>query len=239
MLRRLDIVCVMFLLLALVTGFTAVYGEETDEVHLEKVHTIYWKAVLKKDLKRGKTTAVKAGSVVTVINRKKRGKSTILYGAGKKADVPNSWLSFRSDLASVGKEGDYNTATKEAFINKRTGVKGKEEYLLWVSLDKQRVNVFRASEGRWKLYRVFKCSTGSVRTPTSVGWHKVDYKRPWVKGLKWYTEVVGGGIHKWPGRFNKSLYGKHVASGGCIRMTEKDAHQIYKMIPVKTRVLVY
>lgn len=212
-----------------------------NEVHLEQVHTIYWKAVLRRNLTKGKKVLAKKGSKVVVIRRsyKRGGRSRIQYGKQKrKATVPNSWLSFRSDLTTISK-GDYNRATKEAYINKKTRVKKKEKYLVWVSLDKQRVNVFKPSGGKWRLKHVFKCSTGKAGTPTKAGWHRVNYKHVWVRGLKWYTEVVGGGMHRWPGRFNKSLYGKHVASNGCIRLTSKNAHKIYKMIPVGCRVLVY
>ena len=212
-----------------------------NQVHLEQVHTIYWKAVLRRNLTKGKTVLAKKGSKVVVTKRsyKRGGRSRIQYGKKKKkATVPNSWLSFRSDLTTISK-GDYNRATKEAYINKKARVRKKEKYLVWVSLDKQRVNVFKPSGGKWKLKHVFKCSTGKAGTPTRAGWHRVNYKRLWVKGLKWFTEVVGGGMHRWPGRFNKSLYGKHVASMGCIRLSSKNAHKIYKMIPVGCRVLVY
>lgn len=212
-----------------------------NQVHLEQVHTIYWKAVLRRNLTKGKKVLAKKGSRVVVTKRsyKRGGRSRIQYGKKKKkATVPNSWLSFRSDLTTI-KKGDYNRATKEAYINKKARVRKKEKYLVWVSLDKQRVNVFKASGGKWKLKHAFKCSTGKAGTPTRAGWHRVNYKRVWVRGLKWFTEVVGGGMHRWPGRVSKSLYGKHVASKGCIRLTSKNAHKIYKMIPVGCRVLVY
>lgn len=238
---------VILFLLVLAAGLfcrsAVVYVQaEDNEVHLEKVHSIYWRAVLRKDLKSGKKVLAKKGSTVTVTCRSytRGGRSIITYGSsGQRATVPNSWLSYKSDLTTIVQEGDYNTATKEAYINKRTHVCKGEKYLIWVSLDKQRVNVFTASENRWVLHRVFPCSTGNVNTPTRGGWHRVDYKRTWVMGMKWFTEVVGGGIHRWPGKFNRTLFGKHVVSKGCIRLTEKDAHELYKMIPVKTRVLVY
>ena len=216
-------------------------GPADDQVHLDQVHTIYWKAVLRRSLKKGRKVLAKRGSKVIVTKRsyKSGGRSRIQYGKKKrKATVPNSWLSFRSDLTTISK-GDYNRATKEAYINKKARVRKKEKYLVWVSLDKQRVNIFKSSGKKWKLKHVFKCSTGKTSTPTRAGWHRVNYKHVWVCGLKWFTEVVGGGMHRWPGRFDKSLYGKHVASGGCIRLTSKHAHKIYKMIPVGCRVLVY
>ena len=46
-------------------------------------------------------------------------------------------------------------------------------------------------------------------------------------------------MHRWPGKIKIATLGNHVASHGCIRLSEKDAHEIYSMIPLKTRVLVY
>jgi lipoprotein-anchoring transpeptidase ErfK/SrfK len=215
-------------------------GASDDGVHLEKVHTIYWNAKLKKSLKSGKETLVKSGTSVIVTKRNyKRGISQIMYGDGKLADVKNSWLSYKSDYTTIQSEGDYNIATKEAFINGSTSVKAKEKYLVWISLDKQRVNVFIPSGNVWKLHRVFRCSSGKAKSPTKIGWKKVDYKRSRFRGLRWYTEVAGGGMHRWPGKIKIATLGNHVASHGCIRLSEKDAHEIYSMIPLKTRVLVY
>lgn len=247
------ILCLLFLagILAAGAGFMpAMASAEEDDhgVHLDQVHTIYWRATLNKTVKRGKKVLAKSGTKVIVTKRGygRSKKSTIVYKTGKekkKISVPNSWLSFKSDITSISKEGDYNLETKEAFINRKTKVKKKEKYVVWVSLDKQRVNIFKAeSKGKnktWKLSCVYKCSTGNVHTPTKAGWWKVGFKRKTFSGLLWFTEVVGGGMHKWPGPINKKQYGKRTASRGCIRLSKKDAHAVYKKIKVGTRVLVY
>ena len=54
-----------------------------------------------------------------------------------------------------------------------------------------------------------------------------------------FTDIVGGGFHKWPGSINKSIFGKDTASGGCVRLTNSDAEWIYKHVPVKSTVYVY
>ena len=219
-------------------GHTAFAQDE--EVHLEKVHPLYWKAVLRKPLKKGKTVLAPAKTQVLVIKRGLyKGKSVIMLPNGQSVKVSNSVLSIKGDYPTIEQEGDYNTATKEAFINRTTNVRPKDKYLIWVSQDKMRINIFVPSENQWKLYKVYKCSTGKAKTPTKTGWKKVDFKNRVVKGLKYYTDVAGGGIHKWPGHLKKSIYGRHVASHGCIRTSEEDAREIYHMIPLKTRVLVY
>ena len=236
--RRFSVVMLLMLAMTMVFSTGTIFAKAPRK---EKVHTIYWRAVLRRDIKKGKKVIAEAGSKVVVINRYYgNGSSVIICGdEDEKVKVPNSWLSFQKDLTTIEKEGDYSEETKEAFINKKTGVRGNEKYLIWVSLDKQRVNIFRASGKEWRLHRVYKCSTGGVHTPTRACWTTVGFKRPWFDNLKWYTEVVGGGMHKWPGRINPAIYGKHVASHGCIRLSEKDAHEAYEMIPVGTRALVY
>ena len=229
----------ILMLMGIVPGMAA-FGADDNAVHLEKVHSLYWNAKLKKSLKNGKEVLAPSGTEVLVLDRSySRGKSRILFGDNQIADVSNSYLSIKSDHTTIAQEGDYNTATKEAFINLNASVKPNEKYIIWISLDKQRVNVFTPEGNTWKLYRVFLCSSGRVHSPTKVGWKTVDYKRSRFRGLKWYTEVCGGGIHKWPGKLKTSKLGVHVASGGCVRMRNEDAHEIYNMIPVRTRVLVY
>ena len=46
----------------------------------------------------------------------------------------------------------------------------------WISLDKQRVNVFMLEGGRWSLKYVWKTSTGKVDAPTLDQSFKLKYK---------------------------------------------------------------
>lgn len=216
-----------------------------NEVHLEQVHTIYWKAVLRRNLTKGKKVLAKKGSKVVVIRRsyKRGGRSRIQYGKQKrKATVPNSWLSFRSDLTTISK-GDYNRATKEAYINKKTRVKKKEKYLVWVSLDKQRVNVFTLEGGSWNLKYVWKTSTGKADAPTLDQSFKYNYKvqkkGKTVLGLKWYTFVYGSGIHKFPGSGMNKVIGIKPVSHSCIRIPEAGAKWIFDTVPVGSRVWIW
>ena len=204
----------------------------------EQIHTIYWKATLRRTIKVNKVT-LKKGTPVVVINR------SYHSGTGSKVRyrnlvfrVSNSALSYKGDLATITK-GDYSTEAKEAFINSRKKAVSKTSWLIWVSLDKQRVNVFRGQKGSWDLVKVFKCSTGKANTPTVAGWNTIDVKRKYVSGCKYYTEVNGSGIHKWPGSMNKKVLGYHTASHSCIRLYENSAKWIYDHVPRKTKVLVY
>ena len=230
--RRKTFLFIVILLL----GMTVQAAWDTPAA--EQVHTIYWKASLRRSVKVNKLT-LKKGTPVVVINRS--------YHSGTRSKVryrdlvfsiSNSALSYKGDLTTISK-GDYSTQVKEAFINGRKKAASKTSWLIWVSLDKQRVNVFRGQQGAWDLVKVFKCSTGKAHTPTVAGWNTIDVKRKYVSGCKYYTEVNGSGIHKWPGTVNKKVLGYHTASHSCIRLYENSAKWIYDHVPRKTKVLVY
>ena len=202
----------------------------------EKVHSIYWKASLRRSGGSG-ANRIKSSTEVVVVQRSYNSrKKSVIRWKGKDYGIPNSFLYFKYDLAS---KGDYSRSTKESFINHRKEAASKTAWLVWVSLDKQRVNVFQGAKGQWKLVITLPCSTGKASTPTPSGWHTVDFKKMWVDGCKYYTEVCGSGIHRWPGRLDKKILGSHTASHGCIRLNEGGAKWIYQHIPKNTRVLVY
>ncbi len=235
------------LLLIMITGMCRITAsaqtEDTDTqvkvINVQKVKTISWRARLRCTVKKGKKVLAKEGSTVEVVSRDYNygGKSLVKLGKYQ-VRLKNSCLRFLSDMASVSKTGDYTKETKEAFINGKNA-SSRTRYLIWVSLDKQRVNIFTGKKGNWRLIRVYPCSSGATPTPTRSGWRTVDYKRKVLKGLLWFTDLSGGGFHKWPGKVNMNVLGKHTASHGCVRLTESDAKALYDLIPVHTKILVY
>ena len=229
----------------------------------EEVKTIHWKATVTQTKKyklfdgSGKVK-VKRGATVTVIQRdyhEKKGVSECETSDGKLCWIANKYLDFKSALCT-GNKGDYSRATKEAFVNGggvaapiKTGKSPVKDTLIWISLDKQRVNIFKGSTGKWELVKTCKCSTGVVESPTFdqtflkfywVRWKKspVDYGE--YKGLKYFLSVYGYGIHKWPGAVSKKI-GKEPVSHSCIRLSTKNAKWCYKNknVPVKTRIYVW
>ena len=206
----------------------------------QTVHTIYWKAKLHTTVKKKKKTILKDGSTVVVVKRNyKGGKSVVRYKGGT-VKIPNRYLSFIDDLCT-GEKGDYSASTKLSFVNKRKGYHSKTGWLIWVSLDKQRVNVFTGSRRKWKLVKVIKCSTGLASSPSKAGIYKCDYKKLWVGGCHYYVEYGGSGIHKWAGSDKGTMYkiGKHTVSQSCIRVTKKNAKWLYNHIPVKTTIVLW
>lgn len=203
------------------------------------VHTIYWKVKLRRNVKKKKKTVMKKGSYAVVIKRNYKYSGSSLVRCPKGTfSVPNSALSYLHDMTTIVKEGDYRQGVKEDFVN-RKGITSKTRWMCWVSLDKQRVNVFNGSKHNWSLVKVFPCSSGKAQTPTRAGSMKIDFKNRNLRGLAWYTDISGGGFHDWPGALDKRLLGKHTASKGCVRLRYNDAKWIYHHVPRRSRVYVY
>ena len=229
------------LLCMILTGFAGVISAAADEP-IQHVHTIYWKARITTDVVKKHKKVLTSGSEVVVVNRAYRsGKKSIVRYDGGTVKVPNGCLNYICDLCTAEKEGDYNLTTKLWYVNVKRKLKSKTNYLIWVSLDKQRVNVFKGSAGNWELVRAIKCSTGLPDSPSKAGLHKCDFKELWYRGCNFYVEYSGSGIHKWVKSDYKDIgkLGKHTASQSCIRLKRGQAKWLYNLIPVNTTILVW
>ena len=210
---------------------------------IQKVHTIYWKAkvhsTVSYNLASGNVT-IPAGTEVLVLDRNySYGKASLIRYNDRNLYVANSRLTWIEDMTTIEAEGDYNRATKEWFVNKKCRLSSRTQYLVWVSLDKQRVNVFEGKKGSWKLTKWLLCSTGAAETPTKTGLHKVSFKREYVDSLHNYVEFSGSGFHAWPGGGMEKTIGKHTASHGCTRLTHYSSKWFYDTIPVGTTVYFF
>lgn len=217
----------------------------------EEVHTIYWRAKNTKKIKltikaTGEEITIKKNTNLTVTKRnynwkKANAKSWVRYG-DYRFKVPNSALKFKKDLCT-GASGDYTTEEKEAWVASK-GLTSVTDQLIWVCLDKQRVNVFTRQGSEWKLIQCFPTSTGKAPTPTPAKKDKVNFRKQvyQIEGsrVQYFVEAVGSGFHKWPlkGSFKKRI-GKHTISHGCIRLREADAIWMYKNIKIKTTVQIF
>ena len=145
---------------------------------------------------------------------------------------------------------DYDLEIKEAFVNGK-GYSSKTQYLAWINLATQKVNIFTGSKGDWQLVKTFRCASGAKSTPTPTGVTYVTYKQN-----GWYTNKyickpivrfypgTGYAFHsvlfdpKGSGRIIDGSMGFPV-SHGCIRMMPSDINWIHATIPVNTTVVVY
>ena len=157
--------------------------------------------------------------------------------------IPNRYLYFTEPIAT-GAQGDYDRATKEAYVNGQT-ITSTTDTLVWICLDKQRVYVFKGRNRNWKLVKTCKASTGRADAPTLDQTFKKKYvvqkKNLTVNGLQFYTFFYGSGIHKWPGSGMKESIGKTPLSASCVRVNEKSAKWIYDNVnvPLKSRVWIW
>ncbi len=147
-------------------------------------------------------------------------------------------------------EHDYSDADKVTWINAK-GYSSSTEYLIWVNLSMQRVNVFQGSAGSWKL--VYSCivGTGATGRDTPIGTWTVTYKllAGWTTSTYTVKPVVG--FKQDTGyAFHSRLYSPgtstlsdasigYPVSHGCVRMYEDDIKFIYDTIPFGTTVVVY
>ena len=210
----------------------------------ERVETIHWSAKLKinvqatvtenkkqKDSAVGKKIKIKKNTSLTIYQRdyhEKKGVSQCMLKNGRVVYIPNKYLKITKPICS-GKK-DYTTATKEAYVNNQK-ITSNDQYMIWVSLSKQRVNVFRGSNHNWKLINCWKCSTGKADAPTLDQSFKKNYVIQWKKkevdGLYWYSAVYGSGFHKFPGGGQSSALGIKPISHSCIRLSQNYAKWIF------------
>lgn len=144
---------------------------------------------------------------------------------------------------------DYVETEKIEFVNSM-GYDSKTEFLVWVSLYTQKVNVFSGYQGHWELLEAFDCSTGVNSTPTSTGTFEIS-----ALSDRW--ELSGGASYVSPvlvfnggeaftsqpkdadtGYVIENQIGKP-ASGGSVRMRQDDIEWLVDRVPLGTMVVVY
>ena len=144
---------------------------------------------------------------------------------------------------------DYDDFDKEVFVNMK-GYKSNTDYLVWVNLSHQRVNVFKGSEGEWELVECFIVATGGPGRGTKRGVTTVTRKQDiWHFG----SYIVRPIVRFWPGTgyaFHSRLLFPgtealkdgsigYPVSAGCVRMYCDDVWYIYNNIPDGTTVVVH
>ena len=164
------------------------------------------------------------------------------------------------DKVTLGYKGDYTLEwalandlddyEKEAWVNAK-GYTSESEYLLWINLAYQRVNIFRLSGGVWELIRTCLVGTGRPGrdTPPGVwttsfkelgGWTTAAYT---VKPVVRFMGSIGYAFHSrlyYPGTSDIQDAGiGYPISNGCIRMYDDDIWFIYDNIPNGTTVVVH
>jgi hypothetical protein len=174
---------------------------------------------------------------------------------------PEPKFSAKEVLSTVtsGYEGDYTLAwaqendyipeLKEEFVNLKD-YSSKTEWLVWINITYQRVNVFSGSKGEWKLEKSFIVGTGAAGhdTPTGVftilgrhtrGWTTKEYTvKPVINFLNSAYAFHSRLYYPKTTKIQDARIGFPV-SHGCIRMYDEDVAWIYDNIPNGTTVVVW
>ncbi|MBE7041158.1 MAG: L,D-transpeptidase [Ruminococcaceae bacterium] len=136
-------------------------------------------------------------------------------------------------------------ADKEAFVNEQ-GYDSKTDYLVWVNKQRQILVLFTGEQGNWKVSKVYPVATGKNATPTPTKVCEYQYKTRWVTEEYICDPVLSlfeaYAIHNQPVSHSGYVLDRTIgnpASAGCIRMLKKDVDELYSIIPVGTRVVLY
>ena len=223
---------------------------------VKSIQTMYYKAtinttvnapVIVKNKKTSGTVQIKAGTTVTVTSRSLTD-CIVQLSSGKKAAVNASNLNYVSCV--YDNKMDYSDAAKESFVNSK-GYASLTNYLIWVSLYRQRVYLFRrsSSSNKWKLFQTYLCSTGKAKDATPAGQFYLYAKSPKFVFDKYsYADYAcffnGSALHSW---LKYTANGQAVpdgslgnpASHGCVRLKTEDIYFIYMNIPMYTRIVMY
>ena len=168
-----------------------------------------------------------------------------------KSDTVSGWtkIEYLSIDTKFNSSSDkLNNSETEYFVNKYFNLTSQTNYLIWVDLKKQLINIFTLQEGFWKLDRQIPCATGKNISPTIKGTFSINSNRgTWMPagGNVWVKNYVGFYssyfFHSVKVKRDGSLYDSTVgtvASAGCIRMPLDASEWFTQNIPVNTTVFI-
>lgn len=126
---------------------------------------------------------------------------------------------------------------KESFSPKSTISESVNKYDILIDLTESMLYLFEDN----KMIKKYAVAQGKSGTPSPVGiWYINNKARNWGTGFgtRWMGLNVPWGIYGIHGTNKPGSIG-YRASHGCFRMRNKDAEELYSIIPFKTRVVVY
>lgn len=144
---------------------------------------------------------------------------------------------------------DYDPDLKTAWVNQK-GYSSPTNYLVWVNIAHERVNIFTGSEGNWKLDRTFLAGTGAPGKDTPVcvtevldrtydGWVTDAYT---VRPVVYFLSYAYGFHSRLYTPDGSELIDARIGfpiSHGCVRMYDEDVTWMYYNIPTHTTVVIY
>ncbi|MBU3111235.1 L,D-transpeptidase family protein [Clostridium lacusfryxellense] len=141
------------------------------------------------------------------------------------------------------------TTTSNSSLEKYVNTKNfssATSYFIWIDLPRQKVNIFKGSNKKWRLVKSMVCSSGKSSTPTVRGSFRVGSKGGYFISsggarCKYYTQISGNYL------FHSVLYNRNGSyvidntlgvrvSHGCVRLALSNAKFIYNNIPARTLI---
>lgn len=181
----------------------------------------------------------KNSAVCININQKEISRVKALVKTGYKGNYTLKWA----------KEHDYKESDKVKWVNIK-GYSSKTDYLIWVSIAYQRLNIFSGSAGNWNLQQTFIIGTGAPGRDTPAGvWRLINKSSKGWSTSKYTVKPVISFINDKYGFHSRLYYPNSTriyddkigfpCSHGCIRMYSDDLSWFYRIVPLKTTVIVF
>lgn len=225
-------------------------NDTSKECILNLVKAVEVDAVLKRDLNlysdRAFRNYIKTVPKDTKVNLLRD--SIESYAYIRLEDNTEGWVLYSGlDISTdvyTGKE-DLTEEQKNLYVNYKN-YESKTYYLVWVNIERQRVNVFLGKQGNWSLIKSFVCSSGKNETPSLNGEfeylsvsEKVRIEDYYVRNFMSYYDTYA--IHTIPFKNNGEVLDGRLGepySHGCIRVSPEDSNWLLYYIPKGTKIII-
>ena len=109
------------------------------------------------------------------------------------------------------------------------------EYFIYIDAESCYLYLFKNGE----IFRTYECASGKNSTPSPIGNWFINKKSTWGEGFggHWMGLSCPWGKFGIHGTTHPESIGNH-ASGGCIRLLNKNATELYSIVPLGTLVTV-
>ena len=206
------------------------------------------------DLTTVKKSNIAAGTQVTILQSRNSTATQV-----RMQDGTTGWMNYYNVAIVNGTYYttlDYSTAVKEYYVNKVRNWGSSKQYMIWVSLYTQKINIFQGSRGNWSLVKSGPIASGRNDCPTPVEDVTIHSKT-----MRWNYPYPGHdpafychhvsvfdsarGFHSRPTKWGEPegsiLYWAigYPASAGCVRLMDEDCIFIYENCPIGTAVHIY
>ncbi|MFA9397768.1 MAG: L,D-transpeptidase [Clostridiaceae bacterium] len=208
-------------------------------------------------LKYNVQSSIVYGTIKDKTDKFKKGEQVKIledFENGSKYKVSNSsisdWIDGDSILIDTEPKKttqDLSPSEKVFFVND-INLTSKTNYLIWIDISRQKLNIFNKSDNTWALKYSWDCSTGYNITPTVIGEFEINskgisFKNQFGQSAMYYSVFYNNYmIHSIPTQAGKEIENFTLgerASNGCIILSTDHAKWVYSNIPMETKVFTY